>query len=260
MRTVEVMCRLLGFVSRDETTIPRALGDDFDAFTALSAGLHADGWGIAAEDAKGAKGRTLKLAAEAAHSSASYAAATSAPVLSAVTHLRAATLDLEVAERNTHPFVHGELSFAHNGSIREIAAIEPLIDADLLAGIRGETDSERYLLALVSELRRASVVDAVRTVTARLHDVAVEASLNALLLTPDELIIVADDARKAPAFLGPDYYELSYRVGKNFTAVASSGWQQDGWVRVPERAILTIDRRTQQLTVHELDTQLSAAA
>ena len=252
------MCRLLGFVSRDETTIPDALGHDFEAFTALSAGLHSDGWGIAAENGHG---RTLRLAAEAAHSSDGYRRALGdTATTSAIAHLRAATLDLPVAERNTHPFVHGELSFAHNGSIREIAAIEPLIDADLLARIEGETDSERYLLALVSELRRSSVVDAVRTVAARLHEVAVEASLNALLLTPDELVIVADDARKAPAFLGSDYYELSYRVGDGFTAVASSGWEQAGWQRVPERSILTIDRRTQQLTVHELDTQRSAAA
>ncbi|WP_159078235.1 class II glutamine amidotransferase [Salinibacterium hongtaonis] len=239
------MCRLLGFVSRTETTIPDALGTDFEAFTALSAGLHADGWGLAAENASG---RTHAIAAEAAHSSARYAAAFSGTrTTSAIAHLRAATLDLAVAERNTHPFIHGNLSFAHNGSIREVAAIEPLIDADLRATLQGETDSERYLLALVSEMRRSSVVDAVRTVAEQLGDVADEASINALLLTPDELIIVADDPAKAPAFLGADYYELSYTVTDDYTAVASSGWEREGWHRVPERSVLTLDRRTLEL-------------
>ncbi|WP_141881406.1 class II glutamine amidotransferase [Homoserinimonas aerilata] len=252
------MCRLLGFVSHTETTIPDALGHDFEEFTALSAGLHGDGWGFSGER-RGQ--RTLTVAAESAHTSRDYdAVLRGSRVTSGIAHLRAATLDLPVSEANTHPFVHGDLSFAHNGSIREIASIEPLIDADLRAGIRGDTDSERYLLALVSEFRRASVVDAIRTVVSRLGEVAEEASLNALLLTPDELIIVADDASKAPDFLGADYYELAYRVGADFTAVASSGWQRDGWQRVPERSILTIDRRTQHVTVHELDTVLTSAA
>lgn len=257
--TVVVMCRLLGFVSRDETTLEHALGSDFEAFTALSTGLHADGWGLAAE--LGGR-RSVTVAAEAAHSSAEFAATTRDTALtSAIVHLRAATLDLPIAERNTHPFVHGEYSFAHNGSIREIASIEPLIDADLLRTLSGETDSERYLLALVSELRRSSsVVDAVRTVTARLGEVAEEASLNALLLTPTQLVVVADDASKAPAFLGADYYELSYKVGENFVAIASSGWEREGWQRVPERSVLTLDRRTLELRVHELDSALAFAA
>ncbi|PWB97671.1 class II glutamine amidotransferase [Salinibacterium hongtaonis] len=245
------MCRLLGFVSRTETTIPDALGADFDAFTALSTTLHSDGWGLASENSVG---RTHTIAAEAAHSSDRYAAAfADSRTTSAIAHLRAATLDLDVAERNTHPFIHGDLSFAHNGSIREIAAIEPLIDADLLATLRGETDSERYLLALVSEMRRSSVVDAVRTVAERLGDVADEASINALLLTPDELVVVADDPAKAPAFLGADYYELSYTVTDGYTAVASSGWERDGWHRVPERSVVTIDRRTLELRIHDLE-------
>lgn len=252
------MCRLLGFVSRDETAVPHALGADFDGFAALSEGLHADGWGFAAER----RGRrTLTVAAEAAHSSSTFdTTLRGTAVTSAITHLRAATLGLPVSERNTHPFVHGNLSFAHNGSIRAISAIEPLIDDDLLPALHGETDSERYLLALVSAMRRASVVDAVRTVAARIGEVAEEASLNALLLTPDELVIVADDASKAPAFLGADYYELSYKVGDGFTAVASSGWEREGWQRVPERSVLTLDRRTLELRVHDLDSVLAAAA
>ena len=251
------MCRLLGLVSRDETTIPDALGADFNAFTALSAGLHGDGWGVAAEHAGK---RTITRAAEAAHSSAHYRAATSVPVSSAITHLRAATLDLPVADRNTHPFVHGDLSFAHNGSIREIAAIEQIIDADLRRGIQGDTDSERYMLALVSELRRSSPVDAVRTVAARLSEVAVEASINALLLTPDELIIVADEHVKAPAFVGADYYALSYLERDGLFTVASSGWEREGWRAIPERTVLTVNRRTLQLRIDDLDGRRAAIA
>ncbi|MCU1545465.1 MAG: class glutamine amidotransferase [Homoserinimonas sp.] len=252
------MCRLLGLVSRDATTLPAALGTDFDAFARLSAGLHADGWGFVGEN-DGI--RSLALAADAAHASTVFDTATKKTrVTSAITHLRAATLDLPVAERNTHPFIHGNLSFAHNGSIREIASIERLIDADLLGHLRGETDSERYLLALVSELRRGSVVDAVRTVARRIGEVAVEASLNAMLLTPDELIIVADTAAKAPAFLEADYYELSYKVTDGFVAVASSGWERDGWERLPERSVVSIDRRTLAVTINDLDVVSLAAA
>ncbi|MCW4385545.1 class II glutamine amidotransferase [Salinibacterium sp. SYSU T00001] len=251
------MCRLLGLVSRDETTIPGALGGDFDSFTALSAGLHGDGWGVAGE-LRGL--RTLTRAADAAHASVDYRKAASAPVTSGIVHLRAATLDLAVAERNTHPFVHGELSFAHNGSIREIATIEPLIDADLRGSIRGDTDSERYMLALVSELRRSSPVEAARTVAARLGEVAVEASINALLLTPDELIVVADEHAKAPNFLGSDYYALSYLERDGLFAVASSGWEREGWTPVPERSVLTVDRRTLELRIHDLDTARLAIA
>jgi predicted glutamine amidotransferase len=243
------MCRLLGIVSRETTTLPAALGTDFDEFVALSSGLHSDGWGVAAES--GGR-RAITLAPEAAHASDAFTETASTSLDAGIVHLRAATLGLAIGAQNTHPFVHGDLSFAHNGSIRAISDIETLIDADLLPSILGDTDSERYLLALVSELRRQSRLDAVRTVARRLEEVAVEASINALLLAPDELIVIADDTAKAPVDMGADYYELSYRVEDDFVAIASSGWERDGWQRVPERTVLSVDRSTLEVTIRDL--------
>src|SRR5690606_10684636 len=97
-RSVNVMCRLLGFVSREATSLPSALGTDFDEFTKLSLGLHADGWGVATAPITAATNTSvpldsapsIRLGIDAAHSNPDFLSAASMPSAASLVHLRAA--------------------------------------------------------------------------------------------------------------------------------------------------------------------------
>jgi glutamine amidotransferase len=82
-----------------------------------------------------------------------------------IAHVRRATVGAARIE-NTHPFVDGEWSFAHNGTIPNFAAIKPRMLAAMSAAhrtaITGETDSEHFFRLFLSRLHEseASAEDA----------------------------------------------------------------------------------------------------
>ena len=199
------MCRLLGIVSETPVTAPAALGTGFASFVGMSAGKHRDGWGIVG-DTVGDTGRERRLARSigAAHASAGFRQAASSTAMTAgIVHLRAATGGLSVSEQNTHPFEAGEVAFAHNGQVDDIAAIESLLDPDLRASLTGDTDSERYFHAILSASRRVPLVEAVRRAVLGIEAVTATPSLNAMLLTPDALVVVSSfDSRQDGDFGG----------------------------------------------------------
>ncbi len=71
-------------------------------------------------------------------------------------HVRAATPGFPVTELNCHPFVHGQLTFMHNGDLGGFQALRRRLLMDLsdeaFAAIEGSTDSEHIFAILLDKL------------------------------------------------------------------------------------------------------------
>lgn len=159
------MCELLGVNVRPAAR----LGLDFRAFRGRAA--HANnhhGWGIAWYDADGRP--VVHKEAERADASALAARLADDPPTSStfLVHVRAATVG-RVALANSHPFVRGPWTFAHNGTIHDADELETgVVRPD------GDTDSERAFLHLVHHLgdidagRPGAIEDGIAEVAARL--------------------------------------------------------------------------------------------
>lgn len=248
------MCRLLGAVTREPTTLPALLGPSLAGFTAMSL-RHGDGWGAAWRTADGSLD-TVK-GPEPAHTSAAYAAALRETLSDELlVHLRWATLGLPVEERNTHPFRGGGLAFAHNGSIAPPEVLDRLLDPGLAAQRQGATDSERYFLAVRSAmLDGADPLTALLATLRRVRELAPTSGRNALLLAPDALLAVCDHSAEPPRDEPADYFAMSYRADADGVVVASSGWGQEGWTEVPNGSVLRVARDGLDVTVHPVQEQ-----
>lgn len=251
------MCRLLGSVSRVPITLDQVLGDERGAFLQLAC-QHGDGWGHAwsPDDA----GLEVRKAPDSARVSTAFAElAASEPARAALTHLRWATLGLEISADNTHPFTDGVIAFAHNGSIHPPEALDDLIAPGPAARRRGDTDSERYFLALLSRLAGRDEPSAlVSTVEDILAGPASAQSLNCLLLTSRALIAVCSYDPSGDE--DPDYYPLLYRVGADSVVVASTGWTDSrGWRMLGNGQMLVVDRETLRTSVVDVGTPRSVS-
>jgi predicted glutamine amidotransferase len=250
------MCRLLGYVTRTPAALVELLGEaDLFEFTELSC-KHGDGWGAAWATDTGAE---VVKAPDAARMSSAFGRHVYGHAADlGLVHLRWATLGLEVAPENTHPFTDGTVAFAHNGSIDSPESLDALIPADLQRLRMGSTDSERYFLAVLAEVMRenqrypngrgrlaASVAAAVETIAAS----QVFTSLNAMIATPDELIAVCCyDPVAEEKEEEPDYYHLGYRVTEGAVIVSSSGWGTE-WSSLENGQILVVQRDTLDVSV-----------
>ncbi len=104
-----------------------------------------------------------------------------------ITHIRAATAGQD-AIVNTHPFLFDGRIMAHNGGFGDVAAVDAQL-GDYAAGVKGQTDSERYA-ALIAKAAAESGGDAGAGITAAaswLADHVPMYSLNCLVATPGNL-------------------------------------------------------------------------
>lgn len=238
------MCRLFGyFATGPASAVQLAGAADFAEFTRLST-QHADGWGAAWCRADGSIGVAREPVA--AHTSPRYGELTTEPISDRVLlHLRWATPPHAVTTENTHPFVAGDLAFAHNGAIWPVAELESLLDEPVRDSLSGTTDSERYFALVRTALRTAGgdVVEALRTTTALISGRLAASSLNCLLLTADALYAVCcyDEANQ-PLPDQPDYFALNWRRQQDAIVVSSSGWSTTDWDRVPNGTVLVVRR------------------
>lgn len=214
------MCRLLGWSSASHTTAAELLGPSVVRLQQLSE-IHEDGWGGAWHGPTG-----LELVREDGPAWASATFTSTITAKSAQTgllHLRWATESIPRCVENTHPFVRDDVAFIHNGSVPRGEVLDSLIDDDLLAGVEGETDSERYFLAVLSAFRRTGSVTAAFSEVLGMLDTLEWPSLNAMWATPEELYVVCAHRPelRSPEH-DPDYYELSYRTDDGVTTAWSS--------------------------------------
>lgn len=253
------MCRLLGVVAATPAPLTDLLAEELTPFTGLSA-EHDDGWGLAYWNTEG--GLVSAKEPAAARDSKMYAdAVQSARSDAAVLHLRLATEGMANRAENTHPFVRGGVAFAHNGCIVNAEAVDQLIDPDLLACIRGTTDSERYFHAVVSALRRTDPVNAIATTATWIRAASPISGLNCLLLTDDSLYVYSEHDPESGSALenGPDYFPMWYRRSWGEVVVASSGVPQNqaAWAPVPEGRIMQVRRGDLRISFHRVNPDLA---
>jgi predicted glutamine amidotransferase len=262
------VCRLLGVVSATPIAVADAVGDavlkDFVALTKV----HGDGWGVATVSGLGAM-PTTRVSAGTALDDPAFAAAThDQPSTATVVHLRWATNGLAVEPRNSHPFVADGLAMAHNGSMKPMGPLNALLEPDIAASLRGTTDSERYF-GLIRQHRRAAptLAEAVRRAVSQLRADYPDASLNALLLGEDQLIVVHAHARsrlldedieeitaaELPAEHLEDYFALRVaRPTDDTLVVGSTGFGDLHWQPLQPECVAAISLRDLSMTLHSL--------
>ncbi|MGZ4594737.1 MAG: class II glutamine amidotransferase [Actinomycetes bacterium] len=233
------MCRLLGWSAPGGTTATAAAGGDTSRLRALSR-LHADGWGAAwYRDGTLERARGM----DPAHASAAFDT-TVADVRTDVglVHLRWATDHIPTRLPNTHPFVHGDIAFAHNGALQRGPELDVLIEDDLLAGVEGDTDSERYFLALLSARRKtSSFPEAVAKLLAELGEQG-WSSLNFVMTEPGRLFALCRYAAdRRPEDTDIDYFQMHFSVAGGTTVVWSSGVRREGGSELPNGHLLIAD-------------------
>jgi predicted glutamine amidotransferase len=247
------MCRLVGYIAREPATVAKALGTTLAEIIAISH-RHGDGWGLAWYDKQGCL--QLEKAPEPAYSSKVCSHLVETIETDAlIGHLRWASPGFAIGMENTHPFIHDQRAFAHNGSIAPNEALEELIAPDLRTTIAGSTDSERYFLALLSALETFSPIEAFQIVLNALRQRLQSTSLNCLLLTPETLYAVCDFDPNAPlAQKEADYFHLLYQVGPERVIVRSSGLGQDstGWETLKNGQMLLVERGTLRVTIVDI--------
>ena len=238
------MCRLMGYVSEKDFSLSEFAGPRFEDFAALSS-KHCDGWGVVELEA-GTESPSLVIEPSQASKSEKFRTiAHESKSNGALLHLRWATAGLSVKEGNTHPFTHGEISFIHNGGVMPSNAMDSFIDADLFETMRGDTDSERYFGTIITEIRKCGLVDGIVAAVRLIREKCTFSSLNAMILTPHQMIIINEHNNdRVPAGEPNDYYDLYFRKDEKGVLVASSGWEQSGWSLISNHRALVIDRAT----------------
>jgi len=253
------MCRLLGWASRVPASLLDLLGEeDLDEFTELSS-KHADGWGLARCAGASVEVRKQADAARTSSEFAHHARNGSSDL--GLAHLRWATLGLDVRTENAHPFTDGRVAFAHNGSIAPPRSVDRLISREAGRLRRGDTDSERFFLAVLSRMGEgAAPGDALAETVAEIAASGNFTSLNCLLLTPDTLYAVSrvNPAASHEFDEGPDYYDLRYRITDDAVVVASSGWGRD-WEELANGDVLAVRRGTLEVSVTPIEELVRAA-
>lgn len=263
------MCRLFGYVANAPVAVVDELGpDEFQEFTALTR-VHGDGWGMAWHDPETGHTRTAR-SFESAATDPEYARLAARPLGAAgFVHLRWATGGLAVNEANTHPFVDGDMAFAHNGHIAPIERLESMLTRESRERLRGTTDSERYFGLIVQCIadedgdEAAGVTTALRLLMGEFPS----SSLNALLLTRTKLFGIHVNSRahspreglrelfESPAAIPPfhenEYYAMGYRASRDGLQIISSGLGRTGWTSVPADTAVVVDIATRHL--HRLD-------
>jgi predicted glutamine amidotransferase len=142
------MCRMLGGVSQDRTSLRHELLDAERALlkpTTATNGSNPEGWGIAVYPHGDGEGPECTRCPDGT-ASADGAADKRGRILMA--HVRSATQG-ELTDENTHPFCLGEYAFCHSGDLGHHESLLGLADG---VGPRGQTDSERLFHRLLRDV------------------------------------------------------------------------------------------------------------
>jgi predicted glutamine amidotransferase len=236
------MCRLLGYVATQERTFADVVGEGFENFVELSK-EHKHGWGISAcstDTRKTELVRDLTLAAE----SEKFAdSANNLKSDGALLHLRLASKGLTVDLSNNHPFVFGDYSFMHNGTIKSIDSVQKYVDPRYLDKFVSTTDSERYFYTILSCIDELGLIEGVRKAVKTISANCDFTSINSMLLTPDTFIAVCEfNEADSTEWTVDSHYELRYSVEDGVIKVASTGWGKDHWTRLTNHSILVVNR------------------
>ncbi len=245
------MCRMLGYVTKHQTTIPKLLGDSYSSFECLSRAQHGDGWGIGWLE--NGSVRVAKAPSAAQRDPQYHDAIAKALSNAAILHYRWATMNLSVNLENTHPFLISDVAFCHNGSVPSLDVLEGYIDPQYRGMLHGTTDSEAYFGALLSSGLKDDPLDALVSTVRKLVESCTYSSLNAMVLTPKSLYVVsAHNDEEIPKGFPKDYYKVRYQNLEDGVVVASSGWNQKGWLELPNNSVFEVAIDGSIEVVHDL--------
>jgi glutamine amidotransferase len=250
------MCRLFAYVAPQPSAVDRELGlKGIDSFISL-AQLHGDGWGWAGVSEVG-NGPAVHKSVESAAKDPSFGTTLAVDSRAAMVHLRWATAGMEIEEDNTHPFLADGISFEHNGSLKPVERAREMLSADSLATMVGHTDSEMYF-ALIREKKATglNLSDAALAAASDLRRAFPLSSLNAILLTAEQLIVVHANAHSAlteedvteimqfdlPDEHAEDYFALRWlRKPDGTILIGSTGVAESDWLPLAPESVTTID-------------------
>ena len=236
------MCRLMAYSSKNQTTLPSFMGDTFQQFVELSK-VHHDSWGLALVDQ--GEARLTKKAETAAKSSDFAKTLSTMNATGGLLHFRWASPGLPVTEQNAHPFTYGDISFIHNGALSPYDAVKSLVSPKYAQLQKGDTDSEQFFLYLLTEIDQLGFVDGVKEAISTIKSDFKYSSINSMIMNSDYLIVTSEhDPENKPTWADEIYYELRYRLDENGIAVASSGWDQEGWNLLQNHQMLIVNRKT----------------
>jgi predicted glutamine amidotransferase len=236
------MCRLLGYVATEERTFADVVGEGFENFVELSK-EHKHGWGISACSTDTRKTELVRELTLAAESEKFADSANNLKSDGALLHLRLASKGLTVDLSNNHPFVYGDYSFMHNGTIKSIDSVQKYVDPRYLDKFISTTDSERYFFTVLSCIDELGLIEGVRKAVKTISANCDFTSINSMLLTPDTFIAVCEfNEADSTEWTVDSHYELRYSVEDGVIKVASTGWGKDHWTRLTNHSILVVNR------------------
>ena len=240
------MCRLLGFSSKNSSSLPQLLGQDLDKFVSLSQ-IHSDGWGYAHinhAETKAEKFREPIPAIDSPHLKEQI----DTPTDGALLHFRWASKGLDVKESNTHPFTYEGITFIHNGSFRPFDNLAPYISDKYKKLIQGDTDSELYFYFLLTEIDKHGFLPGITSALRFIKENIDHSSANMMIMNKDFFVTACRyNQDRIPDLFKKDvdYYELRYKEIDGSVVVASSGWDQTGWKKLDNDTLLIVDRTDQ---------------
>lgn len=267
------MCRLLAYAAPRTTSAEQVLGTTQCELFELMSALHQHGWGSMWVPGP-ARGVERYRVSDPGHAGTGLGEVLRDETATArVVHLRLATRSMRIDVRNTHPFLTGGVGFAHNGAIVPTDGLRGMLGSRDLAQVEGTTDSELYFALVRRGLRWGmTAADAIRAAVHRIRRAYPFPSLNAMLLTPAELLVVHssthapvpyhDFAGHAELPLGhdEDYYRLAYARRTDGTVVVSStGLRTHDWTLLPQNSVMRVDLDTLEVSVEELASARIAA-
>ncbi|ASY29169.1 putative glutamine amidotransferase [Candidatus Planktophila lacus] len=237
------MCRLLGYVATEERTFADVVGEGFENFVELSK-EHKHGWGISACSTDTRKTELVRDLTLAAESEKFAESSTNLKSDGALLHLRLASKGLTVDLSNNHPFIYGDYSFMHNGTIKSIDSVQKFVDPRYLGKFTSTTDSERYFFTILSCLDELGLIEGVRKAVKTISANCDFTSINSMLMTPDTFIAVCEfNEADSTEWTVDSHYELRYSVEDGVIKVASTGWGKDHWTRLTNHSILVVNRK-----------------
>ncbi len=193
---------------------------------------HPDGWGVAIHDANDwVVHRSTSCAADCARYG-ELAEGVATRLL--VAHVRQKTVGATTLA-NTHPFRRGAFVFAHNGTIKDTAALIARSSEQRLAQIEGDTDSERLFAFVMTHIDRAPNVEhGVAAAVRVLHSLGDIGSASFLLSCGERLY-----AHR----LGRSLFVL---IRSGAVVIASEQLTGEAWQELPERSIVVVDHAVAQ--------------
>ncbi|HYH60002.1 MAG TPA: class II glutamine amidotransferase [Thermoleophilaceae bacterium] len=219
------MCRVLGCVSAEPISIEHELLHAQNPLIHQSA-EHDSGWGMAVYQRADSEQPSLVRFPEAAYADGEFKRATSMHGRMFNAHLRRATLG-GLTLVNTHPFVLGEYSFSHNGTVIRY----PKLLERGVAAPQGETDSEHLFNWLMCHYDAADPRGSLRALVQACIERSPFSGLNFLF---------SDGERLYAYKLG--IFELHWLVRPGQTLVSSEIITPDEeWHTVQQDVLLVLD-------------------